>query len=75
MVQQDWWCLGSAGTQVQSLGLAQRSGLRMWHCCSCGLGHNYDLIPGLETPYTEGQKRKTKKTKFKISKLVEITDQ
>ena len=29
MVQKDWWCLGSAGMQVQSL--AQHSGLRIWH--------------------------------------------
>ena len=27
-----------------------------WCCCTCGLSHNYDwdLIPGLGTPYPEG---------------------
>ena len=61
MVQQDQWRLGSAGTQVQSQ--AQHSGLCIWHCRSCGLGHNCssDLIPGPETPYSEGQPKKKKK--------------
>ena len=38
--------VGSAGTQVQSP--AQDSELRIWHCCSYGLGHNCSLylIPG-----------------------------
>ena len=52
--------LGSTGTQAGSL--TWHSGLRIWHCSSCGLGLNYglDLIPGLRTPYTMGQSKKEK---------------
>ena len=55
MVQRDWWHLRSARMQVQSL--AWHSGLRIWHCHSCGVGCNCgsDLIPSL------GQPRKKKK--------------
>ena len=50
MAHQDQHHLGSAGTQVQSL--AQHSGLRIWCCHSCSLGHNCSsyLIPGQGTP-------------------------
>ena len=60
MAQWDPWHLGSTRTQVQSL--VWHSGLRIWHCCTCGLGHNFgsDLIPGLGTPYASGQPKKRK---------------
>ena len=64
MAQQDWQCLWSTGTQVQSL--APHSGLRIQHGWSCGIGCNcgWDLIPGLRTPYVAGQpKKKRKETK------------
>jgi len=58
VVQQDKQRLGSVGMQVQSLGW--HSGLRIWHCCSCGLGRicGLDLIPGLGIPYATGQWKK-----------------
>ena len=48
VVRWDWPCLGNVGTQVHSL--ARLSGIRILHCHSCGLGHDYssDLIPGQE---------------------------
>ena len=54
VVQPDWWHLESAGMKVQSL--AQHSGLRIWHCHSCGLGRNCcsDLIPVPGTPCASG---------------------
>ena len=66
--QWGWWCLGNAGMQVQSL--ARHSGLRIQHCHSCSLGHNYglDLIPGLGTPYVAGQPKKGGKKSFLICK-------
>ena len=61
MAQWDWQHLGRAGMWVPSL--AQHSGLRIWHCCSCGLVCNCgsDLIPGLGAPHVlfwDSQKRK-----------------
>ena len=65
MVQWNWWCLGSTGSQVQSL--AQHSGLRIQRCFSCGLGHDCrsDLISGLGIPYASGRPKKKKKKKKK----------
>ena len=62
MVQRDWWYLGSAGTQGRSL--AWYSGLRIWHCCSCGLGPDcgLGLIPGPGTSYAIGWPKNGKKT-------------
>ena len=59
MVQRDWWYLGSAGTQGRSL--AWYSGLRIWHCCSCGLGRDcgLELILSLGTPYAMGRPKMT----------------
>ena len=39
------------------------SGLRIWHCCSCGLGCSYgsDLILDLGTPDAKGQPKKKDK--------------
>ena len=61
VAQCDWQCLGSAGTQAGSQ--AQYSGLRIRHCCSCGLGCNYgsDLIPGLGTSICLGVAKNEKK--------------
>ena len=60
MVQQDWRYLWSAGTQIRSL--AQLSGLRIWRCHSCSIGHNCssDLICSLGTPCAEAQAKKKK---------------
>ena len=65
MVQQDRWHLWSAGTQVQSP--AQHSGLRIWCCCSYGLGSNCgsDQIPGPRTFICQGVAKKEKKKKKK----------
>ena len=54
MAQQDWQCLGSTGTRIQTL--AWHSGLRIQHFFSCNLDHNSgsDLIPGPGTPYAGG---------------------
>ena len=53
--------LGRDGTQVRYLSWC--SGLRLWCCHSCSLGHNHisDLIAGLETPYAVGPPRKKKR--------------
>lgn len=64
MAQRDQRCLGNNGVQV--LSLARHSGLRIWHCHTCGFGHNCgsDLIPGPGTPYTMGWPKKKKKKKL-----------
>ena len=64
VAQQEQWCLGRAGTQVQSP--AQHSGLRIWYCRSCGFGHDcgLDLIPGPRVPYATGQPKMKKKKKI-----------
>ena len=43
----------------------RHSGLRIWHCHSCGLGCNCGLalIPSLETPCAAEQPKKEKKKK------------
>ena len=64
MVQWDWWCLRSTGTQVPSL--AWHSGLSTWCCCSCGLGHNCGSDLSLAWQLhrlLSGEKRKEKKEK------------
>ena len=69
VAQWDQWCLGSTGMQVQFPG--QHSGLRIWHCHSCSLGHNCgsDLIPGQGIPHATGQSKKKKKRKQKKLRL------
>ena len=60
VVQKDRCYLGSARWRVWSL--ARHSGLRIWHCHSCGLhcnwgsgcGRDSNLFPGLETPCVLG---------------------
>ena len=54
--------------QVQSS--TQHSGLRIWQCHSCGLGHNdsSDLIPVPGTPYGSREIKKGKKEKFSSGK-------
>ena len=53
--------LWSTGTQVQTP--ARHSGLRIWHCCSCGIGRNTpsELIPGPVTPCAAGWLKRKKK--------------
>ena len=67
MAQQDQWCLGSPGMEVRFP--AQHSGLRISHCHSCSIGHNYgwNLIPGpgLPLPCSSQKKKKKKKKKKK----------
>ena len=65
VAQQDWWCIGTAGSQVWSL--AQHSRLRIQRCHSCGAGHNgsLDLIPGPGTPCAVGQPQEKKKKRKK----------
>ena len=69
VVEQGWQCLGNAGMGMQIPSLAQHSGLRIWHCCSCSLGCSCgsDLIPGLGIPYAVWQpkKKKGKKKSFR----------
>ena len=54
------WYLGSAGAQVRFP--ARHSGLTIWCCHSCGLGHSCssEVIPGLGAPYAEGQPQNSK---------------
>ena len=61
VAKRDQQHLASSETQVRSL--AQHSGLRTQHCCSCSLGHTCRscLIPGLGTSYALGQRKKKKK--------------
>ena len=73
MAQEDWWHLCSARTQVQSL--AQNNGLRIWYCCTCGIGPNYNsvLISGQGIPYdTRRSKEKKKKKERKKKKFNKI---
>ena len=73
MAQQDWWCLGSLGTQVRSP--AWHSGLRFLHCCSYILGQNcgLNLIAGLGTPYaTRWPKKERKKGRKKEGKIQDL---
>ena len=71
MTQWDWQHLGSPGIQAPSP--AQHDELRIWRCCSCGLGCKYgsDLIPGLGTPYATGRPKKRKKKK-KVKEVLEF---
>ena len=74
MAQWNWWCLSSAKTQVEFSSPAQ------WnpHSHSYGTGLNcwLQLIPGLGTPYAEGQPKKKreniKKKKVKYFTLRKI---
>ena len=70
IAQRDRWCLGSNG--IQAWFPARHSGLRIQHCCSCGLGHNYrsDLILGLGTPLASGWPKKKKQKKKYIILLI-----
>ena len=79
MVPGDRQHFGSAGTQVRSP--AQHSGLRIWRCCSLGLGRDCssDLIPGPGTPYAAGwpnmkkiKKRRKKERKRKRKEKKEV---
>ena len=60
VVQRDQQYLGSTGTQVRPVW---HSGLGIWHCRSCGLGHDCssELIPGPGALYAAGQPKMKKK--------------
>ena len=64
MAQWDQQHLGNSGLQVRSL--AWHSGSRIWHCCSCGLGHDcgLDLIPSLGTLHGAAKKKKKNRIPF-----------
>ena len=57
-MQQFLWWLKSAGLQVPSP--ARHSGLRIWGCHSCDIGHNCssDLIPGPGNSICQGVAKK-----------------
>ena len=59
VVQRDQQYLGSTGTQVRPVW---HSGLGIWHCRSCGLGHDCssELIPGPGALYAAGQQKMKK---------------
>ena len=59
VAQQGQQGLERAGSQVGFL--AQHSGLRIQHFCSCG----WDLIPGLRVPYATGWPKMKKKKERK----------
>ena len=50
---------------------AQGSGLRMWHCCSCGVGHSSgsDLTHGPETTKKERKKNQFPGVPWWLSRL------
>ena len=51
--------------EMQVRSPPQQNRLRIRHCHSCGVGHNYglDLMPGLGTPYATGWPKKREKKK------------
>ena len=63
MVQWDWQCLESAGTQVESLALHSGLRIRRRHSSNLGQECGSDLIPGLGILYAMEQPKK-KKTFF-----------
>ena len=69
MIQQDLQHLGSTGLQVRSL--AEHSGLRIQHCCSCSLGGScgLNLILAWELRIPWGGQKKQKKTKQNVPLL------
>ena len=74
-MQQDWWHLGSTGTQV--LFPAQYSYCTAQHSYhSCGLGLNYvlDLIPGMGTLYGVGRPEKKQKQTKKVNNNIDATE-
>jgi len=50
---------------MQVRSLARHSGLKIWQCRSCGVGHNYGsgLTPGPGTSHAQGSQRTKKKEK------------
>ena len=61
MVQWDQQHLWKTRMQVHSL--ARHSGLRVWHCLSCGIVHNcgYEPCPGNSICHRAAKKEKKKK--------------
>ena len=63
----------SLGLRVNTLGVPRwLSGLRIWHCHCCGLGHccGSGLIPGLETSACHGSVQKFFKNKEEKIKAI-----
>ena len=56
--------------EMQVRSPPQQNRLRIRHCHSCGVGHNYglDLMPGLGTPYATGWPKKREKKKKRKKK-------
>ena len=67
MVQQDQWLSIVLGHDTGLI--AQYSGLSVWCCHNCSIGHNCgsDIIPGLGPPFAWGWGEGTKKDKKKKS--------
>ena len=63
VAQRDQRCLGSTGTQAQSLAQLSGLGIRHYHGCSLGCDCSSDLIPGPGTPYAARQPEKKKERK------------
>lgn len=65
MVQQDQWLSIVLGHDTGLI--AQYSGLSVWCCHNCSIGHNCgsDIIPGLGPPFAWGWGEGTKKDKKK----------
>ena len=57
--------VAQVATEARVQSPAQCNGLRIWHCCSCGLvcSCGLDLIPGLRTSISceYGEKKKLKR--------------
>ena len=69
-----WVKDGIVSVVVQVLFLAWGSGLRIWHCCGCGIGSNctLDSNPGLETSICLRYSRETNKNQKPKTKTPRI---
>ena len=64
-IMAQWKQIWLASMRTQVWSLASLSGLRMWHCCGCGIAS--DSSPSLEPSICHGcscKKQKTKKKKY-----------
>ena len=71
-----WWhselIIWLVSVEARVLSLAQRSGLRIQHCCGCGCRSKLQLIRPLawELPYVEGMAEKEKKNNQRKATLI-----
>jgi len=74
MAQWDQRCLGSAGSQVQSLAGHSELKIPSQCCPRCSLGCDcgLDLIPGLGIPYSMRQPKMKKKKKVSLTIISEM---